>query len=171
MTVQSPAHTGDADAHPFGLEPSPHVVALEHVGSGRLLQPNRNVCVLGRRNGCDITIADNQVSRVHALLLSYFGRPAVFDLLSTNQTSVNDRPVQFQILENDDVIKIGESSFRVRLADSPVGRGAPGLKIATDTTVELDPEERPDDIIDIQATESSQRWRIAEKLQKTARKR
>ncbi len=171
VNIESPAHSGDADAHPFGLDPSPHVVALEHVATGRLLHPSRDVCVIGRRNGCDITIADNQVSRIHALLLRYFGRPAIFDLLSTNQTSVNDRPVQFQCLRDGDLIEIGESSFRVRLADSRVGQEAAGLKIATDTTVELEAEEPTEDMIDIKATESTQRWRIAEKMEKTARKR
>lgn len=171
LDIHEPTHSGDADAHPFGLEPSPHVVALEHIDSGRILQPSREVCIIGRRNGSDIAISDNQVSRVHALLLSYFGQPAVFDLLSTNQTLVNDQPVQFQLLGNDDVITIGESRFRVHLVGSPITERAAGIKIAAETTVELQPEERKADMIDIQTTEAAQRWRIADNLEKVARKR
>lgn len=168
--VQRPEHDGRTDVHPFGLDPSPHVVALEHIHSGRILRPNREVCIIGRRNGCDITITDSQVSRVHALLLNYFGHPAVFDLLSTNQTLVNGDPVQYQRLRNDDIITVGESPFRVRLLDSKVTEQAAGFKASTDTTVELKPEQRHTDMIDIKATESSQKWRIADKLDNTAHK-
>jgi pSer/pThr/pTyr-binding forkhead associated (FHA) protein len=171
--VQRAEHTerdGRRDAHPFGLDPSPHVVALEHVNSGRILRPNREICIIGRRNGCDITITDSQVSRVHALLLNYFGHPAVFDLLSTNQTLVNGDPVQYQRLRNDDILTVGESPFRVRLLDSKVTEQAAGFKVSTDTTIELKPEQRPADMIDIKATESAQKWRIADKLENTAHK-
>lgn len=171
VDIQAPDHSGNGDAHPFDLEPSPHAVALEHMETGRLLQPGRDVCIIGRLNGCDITIADTDVSRVHALLLSYFGRPAAFDLLSRNQTCVNDEPVQFRLLNNEDVIKIGRTAFKVRLAGSPVVDQGTGLKTAAETTVELNAEQNDADMIDIHATESSQRWRIAEKLEKSSRKR
>lgn len=171
IDITEPTHSGQADAHPFGLEPSPHVVALEHVGSGRVMQSGRNVCIIGRRNGCDIILSDKQVSRVHALLFSYFDRPALFNLFASNQTFVNGQPVQFRLLKDGDAITVGESDFRVRLVGSPATEGAAGLRGDADATVGLKPEEREGDMIDIHATEATQHWRIADNLQKATRKR
>ncbi len=171
VDIGEPTPSGRADVHPFGLEPSPHVVALEHVGSGRVLQPGRDACIIGRRNGCDIVLSDNQVSRVHALVFSYFSRPAIFNLLASNQTFVNGQAVQFRRLKDADAITVGESEFRVRLVDSPVTKGAAGLKIDAEATVGLKPEEHEGDMIDIHATEATQSWHIADKLEKATRKR
>ncbi len=117
--VQPHDHDVDSGAHQFGLEPVPVVVALEHLDSKRILQPNRVVCLIGRRGGCDIHLDDNRVSRVHALLMRYFGRPVVVDLYSHNGTLVNDEATMFRILEDQDTLQIGDARFRVRLIDSP----------------------------------------------------
>lgn len=170
VDIQRPPHSGEADAHPFGLDPTPHVVALEHVTTGRILQPSRELCVIGRRNGCDIAISDSRVSRAHALLLNYFGHPAIFDLLSRNHTSVNDEPVQFHTLKNDEVIAIGESRFRVRLVGSAVSERASKVDKATETPVALVPKKPDPDLVDIRSTERARRWTIADNLQKAARK-
>jgi len=108
----------DSGVHQFGLEPVPLVVAFEHIESKRILQPNRNVCLIGRREGCDIHIDDRRVSRVHALLMRFYGRPAVVDLFSHNGTLVNDESTMFKILEDQDILQIGDARFRVRLIDS-----------------------------------------------------
>jgi pSer/pThr/pTyr-binding forkhead associated (FHA) protein len=156
--------------HAIELEIAPSAVALEHVDTGRLLQPNRDVCVIGRQAGCDIVIDDTSVSRAHALLLTYSGHPAIFDLLSRNKTFVNDAPVQFRLISNGDTVTIGESVFRVRVAGASVAAPAPTNKKAADGTVALTPEQAKSDMIDIHATEASQRWRIADKMGKAARK-
>jgi len=156
---------------PIALEIAPSTVALEHVGTGKLLHPHRDVCALGRQNGCDIVIDDTSVSRVHALLFNYFGHPSIFDLLSRNQTFVNDEPVQFRVLEDKDIITIGESLFRVRVVGSAVTAPAPGNKKAQDGTAAMTPEQVNGDMIDIRATEGAQRWKIAEKVQKPSPKR
>jgi pSer/pThr/pTyr-binding forkhead associated (FHA) protein len=169
--IEERAHEGNGDLPPFGLEPTPHLVVLEHVETGRILQPNRELVVVGRRNGCDIVIAGNRVSRVHGLLLNYFGRPAIFDLLSTNGTLVNDEHAQFQMLNNEDVLTIDESQFRVRLVGSPVTERVTSPKVAVETTVELSSEGYVSDMVDIAATETNQPWRIAETFEKVARKR
>lgn len=175
VEIRQPAHTGTADLHPFGLDPTPRLVVLEHLATGRILQSNRDVCLIGRRHGCDIVVDDTRVSRVHALLASYFGRPIVFDLRSRNTTLVNDEPVEFRLLENEDILTIGESRFRVRLVGSSVAGGAregkAEGKAAVEATVALTPEERAGDLVDIQATEGAQRWHVAESLEKATGKR
>lgn len=155
---------------PVALEIAPSTVALEHVGTGRLLQPNRDVCVLGRQNGCDVVIDDTSVSRVHALLFNYFGHPTIFDMLSRNETFVNDEPVGFCVLKDKDIITIGETLFRARVVGSAVTPQAPTNKRAPDGTAALTPEQVKGDMIDIRAAEGAQRWRIADKTPKAARK-
>lgn len=151
-----------SDVHPFSLDPSPHAMGLEHVDSGRVLYPNRDVCTIGRRSACDIVISDERVSRVHALLLNYFGQPALCDLLSRNHTWVNDEVVSFQMINHDDVIAFGDSRFRVHLVGSSVAERASKGGNGEAKPVVMKPQEHPPDEIDIEETESSQRWRIAE---------
>lgn len=172
VRIERSPNYDNADEHPFELEPTPHVVALEHVKTGRLLQPNRDVCIVGRRPGCDIHLDDNRVSRAHALLLTYFGYPAIFDLLTSNGTFVDDERQSFRKLEPDDVLKIGDSEFRIRFAGALVTKKLSSNGSGKKPTTPLQKEllAHPGDEIDIAATESSQRWHIAEKIEKVARR-
>jgi len=165
VEIEQPDTNGDADAHPFDLEPTPNVVALEHVETGRVLQPNRGVCLIGRRNGCDIAVPDSRVSRAHALLVNYFGYPAIVDLLTPNKTLVNDSPVQFQTLKDGDVVTIGDAQFRIRLVGSSVAKRASSNHKPAAPLVTLAEEPVSADLIDIQQTEGAQTWRIADKLE------
>ncbi len=165
VEFEQPDSNGNADAHPFDLEPTPHVVALEHLGTGRVLQPNRAICLIGRRNGCDIVLPDDRVSRAHALLLTYFGYPAILDLLTPNGTLVNDASIQFHALKDNDVVTIGDARFRIRLVGSAVDkRGSNNHKPAA-PLVALAKEPVTADLIDIQKTEGGQSWRIADSLE------
>ena len=168
IELEEPCDDTQSDVHPFALDPSPHAMALEHVETGRTLYPNRDVCTIGRRSGCDIVIPDDRVSRVHALLLNYFGHPAICDLLSRNQSWVNDEAVSFQMVNNDDVIAFGDSQFRVRLVGSSVVENAAKGNNGKTKPVVVEPEEHPPDEVNIEETESSQRWRIAEQPTKKA---
>lgn len=168
VEIGQPTPAGDSDVLPFALEPSPRHVVLEHVDSGRLLKPTRELCVIGRRNGCDIVVSDRRVSRVHAMLLSYFGRPAIVDLLSRNGTVVNDEPVTFRYLEEGDAVTIGETRFRVRLIGSTMGDRSVADSVAAEGTVVLDEEQQESDLIDIHTTENAQNWRIADTADTTA---
>jgi pSer/pThr/pTyr-binding forkhead associated (FHA) protein len=154
----------DSDIHKLGLDPSPKAVALEHKETGRVLKPNRNECTIGRLAGCDIAVDDPRISRCHALLVDYFGQPAIFDLLSRNHTLVNDIPVVFHMLKADDIITVGESSFIVRLVNAMpnkvVGNGKPKAKKSSVDAGHIS------DLINIKDTESSQRWRVADKAEK-----
>ncbi len=171
VDIAHPTRSDEADVHRFDLDPTPHIVALEHIESGRILQSNREVCVVGRRSGCDIVISDSQVSRTHCLLFDYLGHPAVFDLLSHNETWVNDNTVAYHELKDDDLLGIGDTKFQLRLVESKVGKVDSNGKFKEAGSVTLEPRSVPADEIDIESTEKSQRWRIAENLKKAARKR
>jgi len=174
--IEKREHGGNGDVHTLDLEPSPQLIAFEHVQSGRILQPNRKVCVIGRRPGADIHIDDNRVSRAHALLFVHQGYSVVLDLLSRNRTMVNGEAIHYRQLRDNDVLKIGDSEFRVRLVGSSVGQ-----KKSKDVRVVTPPDTHPpvlqpaialeDDLVDIQSVESSQRWRIADSLEKAGGKR
>ncbi len=168
VEIEEPSTLGDADAHPFDLEPTPNKVALEHVETGRVLQPNRDVCIIGRRNGCDIVLPDPGVSRAHAMLVTYFGYPAVVDLLTTGQTFVNDEPVVFRALRDGDIITVGEARFKVRLVGSKVGEKpkAGPSENGKASLVRLAAEPVSADLVNIEQVEGAQRWRVAESLEK-----
>lgn len=176
--------TNDHPAEALDLEPTPQAFALEHVATHRILQPNRAVCIIGRRKGCDVAISDARVSRAHSILFNYLGHPAVYDLLSRNETFVNAEPVSFRLLRNDDVLAVGDSKFRVRVLTSGVGRAtgnseSPILAAASvhaETSGVTFLSERsssppPADMIDIKSTEGSQTWHIVDHLEKATRKK
>jgi len=172
VRIERSPNYNNADEHPFDLEPTPKVVALEHIQSGRLLQPNRDVCIVGRRAGSDIHLDDNRVSRAHALLLSYFGYPAILDLLTSNGTFVNDEVHSFRRLEPGDELKIGDSRFRIRFAGALINKKPSSNGAAKKPTSPLQQRllDSPEDQIDIAETEGSQRWHIAEKMEKVTRR-
>lgn len=96
------------------LEPSAAAFAIEHLESNRLLKPNREVCLIGRRAGCDIVVSDHSVSRVHAVLLNFENRRAICDLVSRNGIEVDGQPCTFHFLSDQVVLTIGEVKFLVR---------------------------------------------------------
>lgn len=176
LTVRTEVPPGGANGGAVDFEHAPRTWGLEHVATHRLLQPNRAVCIIGRRRGCDIAISDGRVSRVHALLFPWRDRPVVYDLLSYNQTFVNGQPVGFRVLEDDDQIAIGDSRFRVRLALPHAGRGggssAPSAETGPAVVSGLIIPASPDgshDLVDIKATEGSQSWPIADSLARANR--
>ena len=177
VQIGPPRSPQEAHTRHFDLDPTPHVVALEHLATGRLLQPNRDFCIIGRRKGCDISLSETRVSRVHALLVTYHGHPALVDLISTHQTLVNGEPIAFRVLKDEDMVTIGESRFRVRVVGSSVGRtastdgksgGTPEMLVPPDVA---SPSDRvDDDHVDIGTVEGARRWTIADKAEKAARK-
>lgn len=171
VKFETPEVKGHADLHPVDLDPTPNIVALEHLETGRLLQPTRDVCLIGRRNGCDIALPDNRVSRAHALIVTYFGRPAIIDLLTANQTFVNDEPIRFRVLKDSDTLTIGDTKFRVRLVGSRVGEkpSTNGKAKKPESNHRLASPPVSSDLIDIEKVEGSQRWRVAEDHEKLAR--
>lgn len=75
VDIEEPTHSDVADTHPFGLDPTSHVIVLEHMSAGRLLHPNRDLCVIGRRHGCDIVLSDSSVSRAARVVAQLLWTP------------------------------------------------------------------------------------------------
>lgn len=170
VDIEQRRDNGDDDVHPMDLDPTPRVIALEHLDTGKILQPGREVCIIGRRSGCDITLSDPTVSRTHAMLLNLFGYPAIMDLLTQNGTLVNDVPTSFRTLRNDDVLSIGDSQFRVRLLGSSISAQAGNGKLMSTPRSDSPANDTGPDLIDIEATEQAKRWRIADSVERATPK-
>lgn len=167
VEIARPPRNGNGDIH-LDLEPAPQAMALEHMDTGRVLQPTRSVCLIGRRHGCDVVLDDHQVSRAHALLLTYRERPAVMDLLTPGKTLVNGEAVGFRSLSDGDVLTIGDARFRVRVIEPKVLTTSipPSSRKSAVAAVLPTPKEAEPDLINIQVAEGSQRWRVADDLEK-----
>jgi len=78
------------------------------------LEVTRNRSTIGRGDSADLTVADDRVSRLHALLWTEDGRTLVRDLGSANGTFVDgvrvgDRSAE---LRHGSVLALGPASFR-----------------------------------------------------------
>ncbi|QDV38216.1 GGDEF domain-containing protein [Tautonia plasticadhaerens] len=68
--------------------------------------------VLGREEGCDISIADSSVSRRHSLIEMGIDGFAATDLDSTNGTYVNNTPANATPMSDGDYLRVGNCLFR-----------------------------------------------------------
>jgi predicted component of type VI protein secretion system len=74
------------------------------------------------REGCDVVLADPEVSRRHATIREDNGGPAIEDLGSTNGTYVNDRRITgLQVLKDGDVVRLGNTVWTLQAAPAAAG--------------------------------------------------
>jgi len=76
---------------------------------------------IGRAQGCELHIDSQSVSRHHALLLKGTRELIIEDLNSTNGVVVNGRKVSRQLLNDGDLVTIGDIQFRCALKSAPRG--------------------------------------------------
>jgi hypothetical protein len=67
---------------------------------------------IGRAVGCELHVDSTSVSRHHALILAGTREAIIEDLNSTNGVIVNGRKVTRQVLNDGDILTIGEIQFR-----------------------------------------------------------
>lgn len=79
--------------------------------------------VMGRGNECDLVLTGKGVSRRHAEIVFQSGRFVVNDLESLNGIKVNGYKIARVILEENDVIKLGEVSLTFFSGSSSSGGG------------------------------------------------
>ncbi|MDQ2837068.1 MAG: FHA domain-containing protein [Actinomycetota bacterium] len=78
-------------------------------GTPRSVELTAGSNVIGRGVDSDLQVMDQGVSRRHADVHIVDGHATVYDLGSTNGTSVNGRTVQSQQLQHGDVIRVGHT--------------------------------------------------------------
>lgn len=82
---------------------------------------------IGSHDRVDLHIADDAVSRVHALIeLGESEMPSIIDLGSGRGTFVNGERVNKQTLRNGDVIRVGNTDIKFKFFQPRVGGSAPG---------------------------------------------
>jgi hypothetical protein len=67
---------------------------------------------IGRAPGCELHIDSTSVSRHHALILAGTREAIIEDLNSTNGVILNGRKVTRQVLNDGDILTIGDIQFR-----------------------------------------------------------
>jgi chromosome segregation ATPase len=67
---------------------------------------------IGRAPGCELHIDSTSVSRHHALILAGTREAIIEDLNSTNGVTLNGRKVTRQVLNDGDILTIGDIQFR-----------------------------------------------------------
>ncbi len=85
------------------------------VSGMRVLAVRENV--IGRQPGVDILVRDPRVSRQHCKIVLTNAGPKIVDLDSRNGTFVNDVQVTETYLNDGDLIRIGDTVFRIRYVD------------------------------------------------------
>lgn len=88
-----------------------HLLLTEE-GVEKKLPLNRKVTYIGRKSTCDITVADNNVSRRHARIINDSNDYLIVDTQSRNGTYVNGQKISQTFLTDDDHIRIGIEEFR-----------------------------------------------------------
>ena len=90
--------------------------AITKGGSSEAIKLRRDATIFGREKG-DIIVSDNEVSSSHCQIQNINGVYHLFDMNSTNGTFVNNERVVKCKLNPDDILTVGQSSFRFQLED------------------------------------------------------
>jgi len=73
--------------------------------------------ILGRQMGAGLRLWDSRVSRQHCKILLTERTAVVVDLESSNGTFVNDEQIERAELSDGDLLRVGDTVFRVRYMD------------------------------------------------------
>jgi len=100
---------------PAAATTPPQLICL----TGEELEPqplDNGDILIGRGSHCAIRVMTHYVSREHARVANVSGQYVLEDLGSRNGVFVNSVRVERHVLENDDLITIGDTQFRFRAA-------------------------------------------------------
>ncbi len=81
-----------------------------------VIKLRRDATIIGREKG-DVTINDSEISATHCQIQEIGGVYHIFDMNSTNGTFVNNERVVKAKLKENDLITIGNTSFRINLKE------------------------------------------------------
>ncbi len=115
--LQQQSHYPQYQPQPQQYQPPPQYQAPQRRyraqlvvdGTPRALELKPGSNLVGRGSDSDLQLLDQGVSRRHADIHLADGHATVYDLGSTNGTSVNGHSVQSQQLQHGDVIRVGHT--------------------------------------------------------------
>ncbi len=114
----------------------PKLVALLGPLRGQAYDLSTDRLVVGRLTSNQICIPDQSVSRRHCVLELESGRFNLRDLDSRNGTRVNGLPVMRRVLEDGDLIEVGDSEFLFLVNEVPASLQASSVTVQEE---EIDP--------------------------------
>ena len=107
------------------------IAVTEGTGTPTVETIGADEVLIGRVKGNDIVLPTGNVSKRHARIAFEYGRPVIYDLKSTNGTSVNGRKIVTPTpVGTSDDIQIGE--FRLEILSASQSAPAPGLQDLTE---------------------------------------
>lgn len=83
------------------------------VDGGDAVEISRDLCLIGRKDDCDIRIDHKSISKQHCVIVKTDGALLLRDLGSTNGTRVNHQRVRRAALVPNDIVAFAAFSFRV----------------------------------------------------------
>jgi chromosome segregation ATPase len=110
---------GSVSSVPAGAaaEWAPELIRID--GDRSISHPLGRRTRIGRAPGCELHIDSSSVSRHHALILAGTREAIIEDLNSTNGVILNGRKVTRQVLNDGDIVTIGEIQFRYHAKPAP----------------------------------------------------
>src|SRR5207249_1790597 len=99
----------------------------------------RVLTVMGAIKTAHIHLLSKQVSQVHAVVVSSNGGLYVRDVASRTRVYVNDKAMREGELHEGDILRVGEFSFKVKLAGEP----EENPPVAPEAMLEIDGEDLP----------------------------
>ena len=110
---------GSVSPVPAGVaaEWAPELIRID--GDRSISHPLGRRTRIGRAPGCELHIDSSSVSRHHALILAGTREAIIEDLNSTNGVILNGRKVTRQVLNDGDIVTIGEIQFRYVAKPAP----------------------------------------------------
>ena len=81
--------------------------------------------MIGRRSDCEISIKDPAISGNHARIREVGDQLVIEDLGSTNGIIIGGKKVKQHVLQNEDLLTIGEHQIRVLISEDPKPKAAP----------------------------------------------
>jgi hypothetical protein len=106
-------------------------------------QPVSDGMTIGRE-GCDVNLIDQEVSRRHAAIRSANGSFAIEDLGSTNGTFVNDERITgVRVLSHGDTVRLGSTVWTVQAVEVTAAQPAAAAPAGPRGDVEKPPEVAP----------------------------
>src|SRR5262245_16846262 len=98
---------------PVDRQPAPLHVQLMPVQGGETIHLQKEITLVGRKEGADLRLNHKTVSKHHCILVKADGMLLVRDLGSTNGTRVNGKRIRRAALMENEQLSIAGFGFRV----------------------------------------------------------
>jgi pSer/pThr/pTyr-binding forkhead associated (FHA) protein len=139
---------GGAEETGPGVAPGAPRAALEVVGEAARVPLGARTALIGHRDDCELSLADDRVAPVHAVVFELDGKHVLRDLNSSAGTFVNNERIHQEELTPGDEIRIGR--VRVKYAvegmpeaddeESPAGRPIDLAELDDELPIEVETE-------------------------------